>query len=312
MYFCSSEHLRDLALALVIGGIAYGFLCLYEIRMSPRLNLEVYGYLQHDWRQHKRYGGWRPLVFMKHGLMVALWMAVTTTVAFWIWRGRLVSHARRAPLAVATLALAVTTVLCKSAGAWAALALGVGVYFLHETLRMRWVLVPLLSLFPAYVALRVTGVVSVVQVESLALGFFDEERINSLIVRLSQEDPFIDWSMNRPIFGWGGHGRNRPFDVFSGAESLDQVDALWLLMFSKSGLVGLSAFCATFMAGPLLALRGVARRAQSDPLVRIMPAILCVPIGLFLIDCLFNGMPGPVYTLIAGALAGLAVTRPRP
>lgn len=311
IYFTSAEHLRDLALGLVIGGIVYGVLCLYEIRMSPRLNLHVYGFLQHDWRQHKRYGGWRPLVFMHHGLMVALWMALTTIVAFWVWRCRIVTRIRRLPQALATMALAVTAVLCKSAGAWMALALGVGAYYLHENLRMRWVIVVMLLVFPVYVSVRIAGIVSTEQVEALAHHIFDAERVDSLVFRLAQEDPFVAWTLNRPLLGWGGHGRNWPVDLISGAETVDVVDAQWLTLFSKSGLVGLFSFCATFMAGPLLALRVVARLVRPDPLLRIMPVILCLPVGLFLIDSLFNGMPSPVYTLVAGALAGFGVTRPR-
>ena len=92
IYFIDKESLRELCLGIIIGGIVYALLCAYEIRMSPRLHINIYGFFQHDWRQHRRYGGFRPIVFMQHGIMVAVWMAACTTTAFWMWRKRLVEQ----------------------------------------------------------------------------------------------------------------------------------------------------------------------------------------------------------------------------
>ncbi len=309
LYFTNLAALRDMAIAFAIGGIVYGVLCLYEIRMSPRLNLNVYGFLQHSWRQHIRYGGWRPMVFMEHGLMVALWMAATTTVSFWLWRGRVLTRVAGMPLAWVTPALAVVTVLCKSAGGWLALSIGVGTYYLYQGLRMRWVLVAALLVFPAYVFSRITGLVAADQVQAIAETVFDRERVGSLVVRLSQEDPFVSRALIRPILGWGGYGRGWPVDPFSGSNAVRQVDALWLVVFSKFGLLGLISLCMTLVLGPLIALRSVARARHAGYLQRFLPAVLCVPVALFLADSLFNGMANPAYTLAAGALAGFGSAR---
>ena len=68
LYFRRPEDLRELAIALVIGGMLYLPLCLWEIRMSPRLHQLVYGFRQHSFAQTVRFGGWRPMLFMQHGL----------------------------------------------------------------------------------------------------------------------------------------------------------------------------------------------------------------------------------------------------
>jgi len=162
-----------------------------------------------------------------------------------------------------------------------------------------------------YVVVRITGLVSTEQVESLAKGVFDAERVDSFVVRLSQEDPFIDWTMQRPLLGWGGHGRNWPIDALSGTEAVRQVDAQWLTSFSKGGMLGLFAFCGTFVMGPLRTLRALARTGRRDYLSTTLAVVLCVSVGLFLIDCLFNGMANPAYTLVAGALAGFGEARTR-
>lgn len=74
LYFSDLAALRELALGIVIGGLIYVPLCLIEIRMSPQLHRWVYGYYQHSFLQTIKAGGYRPMVFMQHGLAVAVWM----------------------------------------------------------------------------------------------------------------------------------------------------------------------------------------------------------------------------------------------
>jgi len=74
IYFNNLKGLRLLAVGIFLGGIVYVPLCLYEIRMSPQLHSMVYGYFPHSFAQTARYGGFRPQVFMQHGLAVGLWM----------------------------------------------------------------------------------------------------------------------------------------------------------------------------------------------------------------------------------------------
>ena len=44
LYFCDAKGLRLFTSAMVIGGLLYVPLCLWEIRMSPRLLGDIYGY----------------------------------------------------------------------------------------------------------------------------------------------------------------------------------------------------------------------------------------------------------------------------
>ena len=76
--FRDRAAIDQLARALFLGGLVYVPFCLYEIRMSPQLHATIYGFAQHSFDQHIRMDGYRPLVFMEHGLMVGLWMAVAT------------------------------------------------------------------------------------------------------------------------------------------------------------------------------------------------------------------------------------------
>ena len=61
---------RTLLISIFIGGLLYVPLCLFEIRMSPQLHKLVYGFHQHIFAQTFRFEGWRPTVFLQHGLAV--------------------------------------------------------------------------------------------------------------------------------------------------------------------------------------------------------------------------------------------------
>jgi hypothetical protein len=36
-------------------------------------------------QQTMRFGGWRPTVFMEHGLMVGMWMSMAAMIGLWLW-----------------------------------------------------------------------------------------------------------------------------------------------------------------------------------------------------------------------------------
>ena len=54
---------------------------LFEVRFSPQLNIWIYGFFQHDFQQMIRGGSFRPIVFLPHGLWVALFFLSTLVAA---------------------------------------------------------------------------------------------------------------------------------------------------------------------------------------------------------------------------------------
>src|SRR6185436_10008382 len=127
LYFATPDGLRSLAVGLFAAGVIYAPLCLWEIRMSPQLHAWFYGVHQHEWVQTLRGGGYRPMVFMHHGLMLGLWMTAASIVGIVLWRAEVVRKVLGVPLPIAVPMLLVTTVFCKSFGSLALLCLGVAV-----------------------------------------------------------------------------------------------------------------------------------------------------------------------------------------
>ncbi len=86
MFLSDLTGLRTIALGVFLGGLSYVPLCLYEIRMSPQLHRILYGFHQHEFVQTLRWGGFRPMVFMNHGLALGLWMTLACLSGYWLWR----------------------------------------------------------------------------------------------------------------------------------------------------------------------------------------------------------------------------------
>ena len=110
----SAAAIRELLIALMLGGLAYSLPMLVEVRLSPQINIWVYGFFQHSFEQMMRQGGFRPIVFLAHGLWVAFF-AMTAVLAATALAREAEGPKRRRLLLAAGYLLGVL-VLCKSAG----------------------------------------------------------------------------------------------------------------------------------------------------------------------------------------------------
>lgn len=311
IYFKDAFALRDLSLGIVIGGLIYIPLCLYEVRMSPQLSNIFYGFFSVKWSQVVRYGGYRPLVFMQHGLMVALWMALSSVASFWLWRSKAIVHLKSIPVSLVVLSLFISTVLCKSANGWFFLFLGSSCYFFYKKSWSVRFFRLLILLIPLYIASRLTNVISGDNVQDLVALFFDRERVLSLSFRLTQEDLFGAKAFLRPFFGWGGWSRGWPVDPLTGGNIKSPIDALWIGTFSANGLIGLSSLYLAMLIGPWSVLgrlavikESISKKALSSQVDAVLLSLLVV---IFMMDTLLNGMINPLFILCTGALVSYGV-----
>ncbi|MFC1876749.1 O-antigen ligase domain-containing protein [Thermodesulfobacteriota bacterium] len=306
IYFNNTRALKDLCFGVIIGGMIYLPLCLYEIRMAPRLHREIYGFHQHAFHQHIRYGGYRPMVFMQHGLMVSLWMALSTTTTFWYWRNNEEKHLKGIPFSVIFVALAVTTVLCKSANGWAVLTFGISSCMLYRNFNAIRPFQILLLGVPLYIISRTSVFISAQEITSVASILFDDERITSLATRLIQEDLINVEALKRPFLGWGTFGRGMPIDPVTGERINRARDALWLITFQTYGFTGLFSLYSSLLLGPWFILNNSKRLNKSDSNYFLTLALsLSLVVILYSIDSLVNGMFSPLYITISGALISL-------
>ena len=77
----NSAGMEEVLRTLVVAGLLYSLPILLEVRMSPQLHYWFYGYYPSQFLQQMRLGGFRPMVFIGHGLSVAFFIMTATVAA---------------------------------------------------------------------------------------------------------------------------------------------------------------------------------------------------------------------------------------
>jgi len=293
------QALRDFVLALALGGLAYSLPMLLEVRLSPQLNTWIYGYFPHGFDQQIRFGGFRPVVFLGHGLLVAFFTLTTLMAAVTLWRG--LEGDKRGLFFFASVYLSVMLVLCKSVGVIVYGVLIVPLMIaMRSMMQIRVALILGLLVF-FYPILRGADLVPVDQMLELAAKV-QEERAASLGTRLENEARLLEHASQKPVFGWGGYGRNELYDPETG-RNITITDGHWIITI---GIYGWTGFIAVFglLTLPLVHLWRQARRSPDtvSPLAGGAALILAVA----MVDLLPNASINPMTWLLAGMLLGYA------
>jgi hypothetical protein len=304
-FFLGRQFLRhpnsttDILRALVAAGLVYSIPMLLEVRLSPQLHTWIYGYFPHSFGQQMRDGGFRPVVFLGHGLLVAFFIMTTTVAAAALWRMR-ISVTRVPPPAIAAY-LAVMLILCKTLGAlvygailvplvrFASPRLQVRVAMIFATIALTYPLLRATDLVPAQALLEAARSVS-------------EDRAASLNVRLVNEERLLAHASQKLWFGWGRFGRSRVYDEYGNDISL--TDGYWIITLGTFGLMG---FLAEFLllAVPIYRAASALRRTASSSDAIALTALSLI-VAISMIDLLPNASISTWTWLLAGALLGQA------
>ncbi|HEY4329275.1 MAG TPA: O-antigen ligase domain-containing protein [Phycisphaerae bacterium] len=302
LYFPDLASLKELAIGIFIGGLIYVPLCLWEIRMSPQLHNWIYGFQQHDFVQTMRFGGYRPMVFMQHGLMVGMWMCMTALIGFWLWYSGALRTIRRVPMAYLVPVLLITAILCKSVGAIVLLGLGIVAIVMMQKMRYPLVIWLLILAAPSYMAARASGVWDG-SLLSTAAQNVAADRADSLDYRMKNEDLLAAKALKRPAFGWGTWGRSRIYDEYG--KDVAATDGLWIIALGSTGIIGLASWTIAMLLPTSLLFLNLRASAWREPLIA-PPIILGVVVVLYVLDCIPNGMVNPIFTVCVGGLASLS------
>jgi hypothetical protein len=299
----TAEDSAEILRTLVIAGLLYSIPMLVEVRLSPQLHNWVYGYRALGdvyFSQQIRNGGYRPTVFMGHGLVVAFFTMTAVVAAAALWRTR--TRVIPASPAVVTAYLGVILVLCKSLGAQ--LYAVVLVYLVRlATPRMQLrVAVVLATIALAYPLARMTDLIPTRLLLEWSASY-SAEREESLGFRFAQEGQLLERASQRFIFGWGGYTRNHVYNIESGTDN-SITDGRWIITLGNFGLFG---FLAEFglLALPVFRAARALRFAESgQDRVFLCGLTLIVAINMF--DLLPNDPLTPWAWLLSGAVLGRA------
>lgn len=299
-YLAGAEGAQAILLALVAAGLGYSIPMLIEAVMSPQINVWVYGFFQHDFFQTIRYGGYRPVVFLPHGLWVAFFafMALAAGVAML----RHVAAEARPKALVVAIYLAAMLLLCRSAGPMI-YALAVAPLLLLAPVRIQLIVAAFMAVVViTYPVLRGAHLVPIDQILAYA-DTLSPERAYSLRFRIENEEILLARAQERPWFGWGGYGRSFTHDPITG-ERLNIADGAWVILMGNYGWVGYVTEFGLFIL-PLLLL---CREALRQPKAALSPWVGAVALifGANMMDLLPNATQVPFTWLMAGALLGEA------
>ncbi len=299
-YLATPDAMRAILVALVAAGVAYSVPMALESRLSPQLNVWIYGYFQHDFFQTIRFGGYRPVVFLQHGLWVAFFALMALMSAMTLLR---VSPADNRPKYLfATLYLAAMLVICKSAGP-VIYALVLTPMILFVPRRLQLVLAgALAAMVVVYPLLRGAHLVPLDQMLEAA-NRFDPNRALSFQFRITNEEQLLNRANERPWFGWGGYGRNLLYDPITG-QGLSIADGAWIITLGIYGWLGYIALFGLLALPLILILREglLQRSAAISPFTCAVALIFAVN----MLDMLPNATLIPFTWLMAGALLGRA------
>ena len=284
--------MRDVIIVLTAAAVGYACFALVEIRLSPQMSNWVYGFFPHSWRQHLRDGGFRPVVFLNHGLWLAIFFATALTAAAALAK----SDVRLRPWFIgASCFIFVTLALSKNLGALVIACAMLALIFVMPRRLQLLAAACIAGMVLTYPMLRALDIVPVRSVVSVTAPLFPE-RAASLGFRLMHEDALLARAMERPVFGWGGWGRNLIFDEQGRNTSI--TDGLWVIHFGQRGWVGYLTRFGLMTAGIIL----IAFRRRSD--IDAPSAALALALAANLVDLLPNAGSSPITWLMAGALIG--------
>ncbi|MFI4870187.1 MAG: hypothetical protein ACIARQ_00105 [Phycisphaerales bacterium JB061] len=337
LYVTDYAALRHMAMIFIFAALLYVPFILWEIRFSPRLHQSIYGFrtYDHGGTATRRLGGWRPLVFQRHGLMMGVLMASCTLLACWFWftktirvfplmppgmRGRRMIQdtggRRRVVDAVGptvvfwpiVIGLLGVFVLCRALNGLLVFAIACGALGALRVLKIRIPMV-LFALIPfVFVGVRMTQQYTNISFDQTLVDLvakIDEDRAGSVQFRFENEHMLLEKAMERPLLGWGGWGRNRVYD--DAGNDLTVTDGFWIITLGQNGIIGLTAsFLVLLLPVFMLLKRFNAERLISPEYAAAtgLAAVLC----MYAMDCLPNSMLNPMYVMAAGGITGLVVT----
>jgi len=304
MRFMASDDARALLLkSLPAAGLFYSIPMLFEIRMSPQLHRWVYGFFPHSFAQQYRDGGFRPVVFLSHGLEVAIFATMAVIGATILMRGKW--QIFRTPALWIAAYLAAVQLLCKSLGAtvYAIVAAPI-VMFTGPRTWMRTA-TAIILIVCAYPMLRTFDIIPVHRVTEMAKSI-SADRSSSFKARVNNEDILLAKANEKPFFGWGTWGRNR---IYEGGEDISVTDGAWIIQYGMYGWLGYLCYFGLFAAAVFRG-RGAVRGSVNRNSIAVAGLSLLVAINL--LDLLPNASLLPFTYLAAGAVASAERVRERP
>lgn len=295
-YINEKKGHRNILVLVSVAVFIYSVLALWEIRMSPQLQKQIYGFFPHDWRQQIREGGFRPVLFLGHGLIVAVLISMGLSCSAILWKGNEAPFKKYGFFKLCYLSAVL--VLCKT---YAAIIYGlISVLLIVLAKPKTWLRVSVLiaifvTVFP------ILRSMDLVPTERLTQFFsqYSEERASSLQFRFDNESLLLNKANERSIYGWGGWNRSRVFN--ENGVDISTTDGYWIVIYGARGWLG---YASSFglLSLPILAIYLKERKSSSS----IFTCGICLVLSVCMIDLIPNSSISSMLYLLSGSLLGMS------
>lgn len=292
-YLADAESHRLIVFVLVGAVLFYSLPALWEVRMSPQLQNQIYGFHGGNWRQNVRAGGgFRPYVFLNHGLPLGVLFMMAILAA--LGASRFVAKEMRPLFLLAGLWLFGTLLLSKNLGSTIiATTLGLAILFLPVRGQIL-AAASIAAVFLSYPLLRNADMIPTERMVEWA-RLVNDDRAGSLKFRFMNEDILLDRALEKPLAGWGGWGRSRVID--ERGRDVSVTDGGWVITLGEGGFLRYLGFFGLITL-PILIM--AIRRYEIAPTT----ATLVLIVTGSLINLLPNSHISPIAWLAIGAIAG--------
>jgi hypothetical protein len=298
--FKRSRDLVTLTRLMTVTAAIFTIPILYEIRMSPQINKLLYGYMPGAFDQTLRMGGYRPVVCFPDGLHLVSFVLASVLMA--VAAARAGKRIGNLPMKGLSIYLFVILIACKSVGAILYGAVFVPMICLGSPRRMTTVAKWMTIFFLAYPFLRMGNLLPTKPIVDWFTSL-SADRGESLGFRFDMEQSLLDFTAQRPWWGWGGWGRNFLYDPHTGKE-LTIVDGAVIIAVSSHGVFGFLTYFLPYGYSVIRAARLIRKiKSRAD---RIMMSAFAINCAVILFDLIINSAFFPLFMLFFGALYGLS------
>ena len=296
--------------AVLLGAVCYSPLCLLEARLAPQLHEWLFGMPgRTGWETVDFYGPlrWKASVFLQSPLELTPLMGVGFLFGWWMWRRMRVRSRFGIAMPLLVGAALFACLMGKSLGGIGLTVVAAISLWLTRLAGTRLFLAAFMAVGPAYIAIRASGLWDGMSFVEFLQENVSERRAESFLTRVDNENRLVVKALERPLFGWGGWGRNRVYD--EEGRDITITDGFWIIVLGTSGWYGLGSWLLAMLLPVVWTWWRhwhVMLRSRGDE--AILLCAIVVPI-IHVIDCVPNAMPSPVYYVVAGGLATAASRR---
>ncbi len=304
-FLVTDESHKKIVQVIAISGLFYAILMLYEVRMSPQLHTHIYGFFPHEWGQQKREGGFRPVVFLGHGLHTAFFAMMTLCCLYVMTKAKDPLLKGRGWLFFT--GMGIVLVLCKTYSALIYFVLFFVTFLFFGAKKRTLIYSAMVAVILIYPIVRTGGVIPFSDITAMVEDI-NPERAQSLQFRFDNEQLLVDRASERPLFGWGGWGRTHYYSERTG-DKLTVADGYWIVTFAGSGWVGYFGLFGV-LGLPIFAVRRLIKRQQDVGASDYTLVLVCI-LAIMLFNQIPNASVDHLTLLIAGSLAGWVQSKKR-